>query len=274
MTTSEHFDLNLIEGSDIVNPLVIDKPNYEKIDAQMFENQSASIGTATELTTGSIHAITRELGNTNMFRFTATSNYTLGDTFTVDGVSVTALLPNGTALPDHAYVVGGTVLCSLVGTLLTVYTIGIAEADDARKLGGELPSFYAKDSELQSVSVLAQGAATLAQNNQSDIAQLNSDLTDSKKNNFGNSVNIKSYNTTANKYECPNDGYIFLNCTNSTNDYVMVTLYGNSDNESNWVQIRARYNHNYTNSIYVRKGVKALVQTIDGSPEILFVPFV
>lgn len=108
----------------------------------------------------------------------------------------------------------------------------------------------------------------------SAINQLRSDLSDSKKNNFGTGVNIKSYNTPANKYVCPSDGYIRLNCTHSANDDGRVSVYGNSDEQSNWVQIRAKNNHNYTNSIYVRKGMKVLAETINGTPEILFVPLV
>ena len=37
MRESEHFNLNLVEGTDIVNPLVTDVPKYEGIDEQMFK---------------------------------------------------------------------------------------------------------------------------------------------------------------------------------------------------------------------------------------------
>ena len=124
MTETTNFGLNIAEQNDIVNPLIIDNGNYRKIDAQMKENQDCSVCTATELKSGTIHAITRDTDkeDTSMFRFTATSNFVLGDTFTVDEVPVTATLPDGTALSDGAFKVNGTVLCSLVGSLLTVYT--------------------------------------------------------------------------------------------------------------------------------------------------------
>ena len=32
MTTTTYYDLNIVEGTDIVNPLIVDNPNYEKID--------------------------------------------------------------------------------------------------------------------------------------------------------------------------------------------------------------------------------------------------
>ena len=178
MLQSTHYSLKLVEGSDTVNPLVIDRPNYETIDDVMYANESASIGTATELKSGTIHALTRTKGNTNVFRFTATSNYDIGDTFTVDSVPVTALLPNGTAIPDKGYVVNSTVLCCLVGTLLTVFTSGSALADDSLKLGGELPSYYAKQSDMTSVQTLANATSLLAQQNEQNIVSINSSLND------------------------------------------------------------------------------------------------
>lgn len=178
MLQSTHYALKLVEGSDIVNPLVIDRPNYETIDDTMYENESKSIGNATELKSGTIHALTRTKGNQRYFCFTATSNYDAGDTFTVDSVPVTALLPNGTALPDNAYVVNGTVLCSLIGTLLTVYTLGSAIADDSIRLGGELPEYYAKASDLAEVEATADAASTLSINNSNQIITINSNLSD------------------------------------------------------------------------------------------------
>ena len=177
MLQSEHYELKLVEGSDIVNPLVIDRPNYETIDGIMYGNESQAIGNATELKSGTIHAINRSKGNQRFFIFTATSNYELGDTFTVDSVPVTALMPNGTALPDMAYVVNGTVLCSLVGTLLTVYTVGSALADDSLRLGGELPAYYAKQSDLTATDTLARGASTLSLANEQAIREINSNFT-------------------------------------------------------------------------------------------------
>lgn len=110
-----------------------------------------------------------------MFKFTAVSNYTSGDTFTVDGVQVTALLTSGEALGTGAYIIGSEVLCSLKDTLLTVYTQGgtVKIAEDAEKLGGNLPEYYAKQSDLTQVSNVANSASELSRNNSNSINSIN-----------------------------------------------------------------------------------------------------
>lgn len=145
MDTSTHFNLNLVTGSDKVNPLTVDRPNYETIDEQMYKNQIAAISEATELKSGTSHAITCLTENAVFFRFTATSNFAAGDTFTYNGTPVSAVLPDGSGLQTGAFKINSTVLCSIIGTLLTVYSYtasGIAA--DAEKLGGQLPAYYAK----------------------------------------------------------------------------------------------------------------------------------
>ena len=142
MRESEHFNLNLVEGTDIVNPLVTDVPNYESIDEQMFKNQNAGVHNATELKNGTIHAITRLVPDAQMITFTATSNYTAGETFTVDGVQVTALTVGGETLPTGAYVINSQVLCVLKGTLLTVYGVGSEVADNSLALNGHPDTYF------------------------------------------------------------------------------------------------------------------------------------
>ena len=142
MRESEHFNLNLVEGSDIVNPLVTDVPNYESIDEQMFKNQNAGVQNATELKTGTIHAITRIVPDAQMITFTATSNFVAGDTFTVDGIQVSALTVSGEQLPTGAYVINSQVLAILKGTLLTVYGIGSEVADNALALNGHPDTYF------------------------------------------------------------------------------------------------------------------------------------
>ena len=221
MLQSEHYELKLVEGSDIVNPLVIDRPNYETIDGVMYGNESQAIGNATELKSGTIHAINRSKGNQRFFIFTATSNYELGDTFTVDSVPVTALMPNGTALPNMAYVVNGTVLCSLVGTLLTVYTVGSALADDSLRLGGELPAYYAKQSDLTATDTLARGASTLSLANEQAIREINSNLSKYMYDgtNYHYLYTDIAYNSS---YTAPDDGlyFITLGCEQSQVAYI------------------------------------------------------
>ena len=121
MTNTTYYNLNIVEGTDIVNPLTVDNPNYEKIDEAMHDNAVAGVTLAAEIANGTVHAITRENSDCAVIRFIATSVWKAGDTATVDGVPVTALLPSGETLPDGAYVINANVLCILTGTNLTVY---------------------------------------------------------------------------------------------------------------------------------------------------------
>lgn len=150
MTTTDNYNLKLAEGNDLVNPLVIDNPNYETIDEVMKENADNGIPSATELTTGTVHALTRSNPDAKVFHFTATSNFATGDTFTVDNVQVTALLPSGLPLATGAYIIGSEVICALRDTLLTVFVSGgtAVLAEDSERLGGELPAYYATQSDM------------------------------------------------------------------------------------------------------------------------------
>ena len=124
MTNTTYYNLNIVEGTDIVNPLTVDNPNYEKIDETMHNNSVAGVTIATEIANATVHAITRENSDCAVIRFIATSRWKAGDTATVDGVPVTALLPSGETLPDGAYVINANVLCILTGTNLTFYMGG------------------------------------------------------------------------------------------------------------------------------------------------------
>lgn len=180
MTRTSNYDLIVVEGSDKVNLLTQMNPNTEKIDEVMKNNEKSGVQVATELLSGTVHAITRTVKSASMFKFTAISNYTSGDTFTVDGVQVTALLTSGEALGTGAYIIGSEVLCSLKDTLLTVYTQGgtVKIAEDAEKLGGNLPEYYAKQSELDIVRNTANNASELARTNSENIVKI------SRKNNI------------------------------------------------------------------------------------------
>lgn len=175
MTRTSNYDLIVVEGSDKVNLLTQMNPNTEKIDEVMKTNEKSGVQIATELLSGTVHAITRTVPSASMFKFTAVSNYTSGDTFTVDGVQVTALLTSGEALGTGAYIIGSEVLCSLKDTLLTVYTQGgtVKIAEDAEKLGGNLPEYYAKQSDLTQVSNVANSASELSRNNSNSINSIN-----------------------------------------------------------------------------------------------------
>lgn len=171
MRESEHFNLFLAEGSDIVNPLVQDVENYENIDAQMFKNQNAGVQNATELKSGTVHAITRSVPDAQFITFTATSNYTAGETFTVDGVQVSALTVGGETLPTGAYVINSQVLCVLKGTLLTFYGVGTEVADNSLALNGHPDTYFGTKEEVDNAIDTANAAKVLAD-------KINNSLTD------------------------------------------------------------------------------------------------
>lgn len=162
---SEHYNLILVEGTDLVNPLTQDVPNYRSIDANMWENRQASVQLATELKAGTVHALTTTTGSGPMMRFVATSNWAAGDTCTVDGVQVSTLLPSGEALPDGAWVINSNVLCCLVGTVLTVYAGGAGGSQgdiDADTLEGHPASYFGTATAVTQASQAATAAGQLA----------------------------------------------------------------------------------------------------------------
>lgn len=126
MQNTSNYNLNLVEGTDIVNPPIQFNPNFQTIDAAMFANKEASIGTASEVVTGTVHAIVRANQDAAAFRFTATGAWTTGDTMTVDGTAVTVHLNDGTAPLTGAYVIGAEVFAVLNGTLVTLITSSAA----------------------------------------------------------------------------------------------------------------------------------------------------
>ena len=188
MRESEHFNLNLVEGSDIVNPLVTDVPNYESIDAQLFKNQNAGVQNATELKSGTVHAITRLVPDAQMITFTATSNFVAGDTFTVDGIQVSALTVSGEQLPTGAYVINSQVLAILKGTLLTVYGVGSETADNALKLNGHPDTYFGTKESVDNAIATANAANEL-------VNELNNSLDELKR-----KVLIGSASASSNSY--------------------------------------------------------------------------
>lgn len=131
MQYTPHYNLNLPEGSDIVNPLVQDNPNYTAIDTALYNNKLCVVGSATHVKTGTNHAITLADSDINQFKFVATGDYVTGDTFTVDGVTVTPRIADGSSIPNGAFKINSTVLCILDGTILNFIGVGgVADADD------------------------------------------------------------------------------------------------------------------------------------------------
>lgn len=120
MQSTTNYSMNLVEGTDIVNIPVQLNPNFQTIDSAMFDNKQAGIGTATEVVTGTAHAIVRSNPDSDTFRFTATGAWTAGDTMSVDGNAVTVHLSDGTTPPTGAYIIGAEVLAVINSSLVTL----------------------------------------------------------------------------------------------------------------------------------------------------------
>lgn len=184
--TTTNYGWKISEGSDIVNPLTDIFPNFESQDTDLKNVSDCSIGTATELKTGTVHALTRDDSDKDVFKFTATSNFTAGDTFTVDGDQVSALTTAGEQLQTGCYIIGSEVLVLKKGTLLTMYV----SSDNATTLEGHNASYFATASDLSNtdgdVSALSTkvGTAiltTTAPDLSGAVNELNSNLTNMLK---------------------------------------------------------------------------------------------
>lgn len=188
MNTTTNYGLKLYEGTDLFNPLTVENVNAGDIDTALKAVSDHAVGAATELTTGTVHAITRADTDRNVFLFVATSNFTAGDTFTLDGNQVSALTPDGQQLATGSYVIGSSVLCALHDTLITVY-VNPAKAKDADMLDGHDSSYYATDSDLDTVAGTIQAVSdkvgtavltTTAPDLSGAVNELNTHFTDLK----------------------------------------------------------------------------------------------
>lgn len=122
MTNTTNYNLNIVEGTDIVNPLTQFNPNFNIIDGAMKSNADAAVSPATCIKSGTVHTITRSNTDAEMFVFTATGDWNSGDTMTVDGTPVTPVLPDGTALLTGSYLINAEVLASIKGSKVTIYS--------------------------------------------------------------------------------------------------------------------------------------------------------
>lgn len=148
MNQTTNYALKQYEGSDTFNPLQVDVPNLTTIDTAMHTNAINSVPKATHILSGTVHAIVRDNPDAAMFVFVATAPFTSGDSFTVDGIAYTAQLTDGQQLNTNAFVEDANVLCCLEGTELTFFVASNGTAPDANRLGGELPAYYAKQSDM------------------------------------------------------------------------------------------------------------------------------
>lgn len=131
MTTTTNFGFIIPDGSDNVNLLTQNYPNWSNLDAILKAIKDTGITAATATKTLTNFAVVRSDADCKFFAFVATANYVAGDTFTVDGVPVTATTPAGTALPDGAFVINQSVLACVNGGVLTAFVGGGLSSVDA-----------------------------------------------------------------------------------------------------------------------------------------------
>lgn len=145
MKTTTNYGFKQYEGTDLFNPLTVEAQNIQSIDSNMGKNRDAGVQLATEIKSGTVHAITRSAPGAAVIRFVATSDWAQGDTCTVDGVQVSTLLPTGETLPGGAWKINSNVLAVLTGTLLTVFTTAPAGGGtdiDADTLQGHDAAYF------------------------------------------------------------------------------------------------------------------------------------
>lgn len=131
MTNTPNFNFTIAEGTDTVNLLTQCFPNFTSLDSILQAIKETGVTVATATKTGTNFAVVRNDTDCNFFRFIATANYVAGDTFTVDGVPVTATSAAGTALPSGAFVINQSVIAIVNSSVLTVLVGGGLSSVDA-----------------------------------------------------------------------------------------------------------------------------------------------
>ena len=121
MTTTTHYNYNIVEGTDIVNPLVQTNPNFTAIDGDIWNATIRTCSPATETKTGTVHNIVRSNTNASLFSFTSTSSWTEGDSMTIEGSPATVVLPSGDSPSTNVYVSGVRVIGYLYGGTITLF---------------------------------------------------------------------------------------------------------------------------------------------------------
>lgn len=245
MQYTPNYNLITVEGTDVVNPLVQMNPNFTDIDAAMFANKQAVIGTATEITSGTVHSITRANPDSNYFRFTATSNWNAGDSMSVDGVNVSVFLSNGNTPNTGAYIINTEVLAIISGSRVTL----LVSNNDTTTLTASDVTYDNTASGLTSSNV---------QNAVDEVASI------VKSNTLGTAVTL----TEQIDYVAPEDGYILavlptastqsLTVFVNTVAFIVISPDSTTTNASR-------------QSLFVRKGMT--IRYVGAEGQVYFVPF-
>lgn len=140
MQKTTNYNLDITEGTDIANVPISQAPNIRKIDEVMKTNESNGFSPATELLSGTVHNLTRSFPAAGMIRWIAAAPYAAGDTFTVDGVAVTARTVSGENLPSGAYIIGQCVQAFVDGANMTVFV----DSGNARLFNNKTQDYFQK----------------------------------------------------------------------------------------------------------------------------------
>ena len=124
MSLTPNYGFNIPTGTDTVNLLTQCYPNFSALDGYLKTIADTGVTVATATKVGTVFQLVRTNSDLMVIRFVATGNYNAGDTFTVDGVAVTATAVDGTSLQTGTFVINQSVLCILNGSVLTVYAGG------------------------------------------------------------------------------------------------------------------------------------------------------
>ncbi|MBO7691501.1 MAG: hypothetical protein J6T10_02565 [Methanobrevibacter sp.] len=240
MQQSTNYNFNLPEGTDLVNLLTQLIPNWARLDSILRGIQNDTFETATETVALGVHALTRLDPDAKLLKWVATANYTAGETFTVDGTPIAASTPSGNTLATGAYVSGAIVIAAINSdeTAMTVFVTGTNVASDSERLGGELPSYYATDQDMDtanqniedldnlmgntSISAIGDGTVTGA------ISSIESDLTELERSGFMPSLDyanpLYTFDSTHLTFAATEDCYLVGNITNYTGANLILNI--------------------------------------------------
>lgn len=120
MSLTPNYGFNIPTGTDVVNLLTQCYPNFTALDTYLKTVADTGVTVATATKVGTVFQLVRTNSDLDVMRFVATGNYNAGDTFTVDGVAVTATAVDGSSIPTGAFVINQSVLAIKNGSVLTV----------------------------------------------------------------------------------------------------------------------------------------------------------
>lgn len=271
--TTPNFGFNIAEGTDTVNLLTQCYPNFTSLDSILQAIKETGVTTAVATKTGTNFAVVRTDTDCNFFRFIATANYAAGDTFTVDGVAVTATSPAGTALPAGAFVINQSVIGVVNSSVLTLFVGGGASTVDAEDVDydnsgsgliatdvqaaidevvSDIPTGFAATA-ITYDNTLSGLTATTAQTAIDELAAGGSDPSA-----FGTKVSILGY-AWPTPFVAPSDGYVAAMCWGN-NSNVVAKIYGSNATAESDTNTTINYTNGtvnyYETTVFVKKGMK------------------